>query len=107
MSLSAIFANINLVHNLYISDFQDGNILIDEEEKAHLVDFGFPGVWPVKMVPERNVFVSHETTILCNVGVDTSRIIEQVVRKTMVFLVGILLPTVRISGACLLPGTYQ
>ncbi|KAJ4480309.1 hypothetical protein C8R41DRAFT_493851 [Lentinula lateritia] len=38
------------------SDFQDGNILIDEEEKAHLVDFGFPGVWPVKMVPERNVF---------------------------------------------------
>ncbi|KAJ3889710.1 hypothetical protein GG344DRAFT_66880 [Lentinula edodes] len=38
------------------SDFQNGNILIDAEEKAHLVDFGFPGVWPVKMVPERNVF---------------------------------------------------
>ncbi|KAJ3872826.1 hypothetical protein F5051DRAFT_444834 [Lentinula edodes] len=38
------------------SDFQVENVLIDAKNKPHLVDFGFPGVWPVKKVPTRDVF---------------------------------------------------
>ncbi|KAH7871668.1 uncharacterized protein C8R40DRAFT_1072412 [Lentinula edodes] len=50
-----VYSSIREGKPLY-SDFQVENVLIDAKNKPHLVDFGFPGVWPVKKVPTRDVF---------------------------------------------------
>ncbi|KAJ3795866.1 hypothetical protein GGU11DRAFT_197884 [Lentinula aff. detonsa] len=38
------------------TDFDPSNILIDKDENVQLVDFGYPGIWPVNSCPERDIF---------------------------------------------------
>ncbi|KAJ3751156.1 hypothetical protein DFH05DRAFT_166675 [Lentinula detonsa] len=54
--VSDVIYNFLLKGKPLFTDFDPSNILIDKDENVRLVDFGYPGIWPVKTCPKRDIF---------------------------------------------------